>query len=507
MMSVDDMRHHLTRYAADYLQRDPGDIRPDVPLSEYGLDSVYALTVAADIEELLGVRVHPTLMWDYPSIDSLAAALAKLCAGPRAGAPSVHSRSIPADALVREAVLPDDITPQADARMPATPPYQRILLTGATGFAGAYLVRELLDRSAAQLFVLVRAANAEQAVDRVQDNMAAFGLWHHTDRSRLTGVPGDLGLSRLGLSRERYDDLADRLDMIVHNGAAVNFVLSYERLKQVNVLGTLEVLRLACQRRIKPVNLVSSLGVLPERPGRQTLAEAPVSDPTDVVGGYRQTKWVTDRMATTAGARGLPVTVYRPGNITGAQRTGACTTDTFLSALIRGSIELGTAMDFAVDLFMVPVDFCAAAIARISLDGSAHGAVFNLPGAAPVRWNTVVALLRDYGYPVRTVPYESWYEQLTSAGSEHALAPYLRLFGADAPAPDLGVAGNEPRIATDQLDKVLSDSGLTCHPVDRELMRSYLDYFVDTGYLPAPPAAQPGDPAASSARVAERPAS
>jgi acyl carrier protein len=68
----------LTERVAKYVQRAPEEIKPDVPLTEYGLDSVYALTLSGDIEDHLGVSVDPTLMWDHPTINALTQALIQL---------------------------------------------------------------------------------------------------------------------------------------------------------------------------------------------------------------------------------------------------------------------------------------------------------------------------------------------------------------------------------------------------------------------------------------------
>jgi acyl carrier protein len=53
-----------------------GEIAADVLLAEYGLDSVHALLLATEIEELLGVTVPHTLVWDHPTIDEITAFLA-----------------------------------------------------------------------------------------------------------------------------------------------------------------------------------------------------------------------------------------------------------------------------------------------------------------------------------------------------------------------------------------------------------------------------------------------
>lgn len=72
---VDKLQHWLTGQVAEYVRRNPDDIRPDVPLSEYGLDSVFALALTGDIEDHLGLTLEPTVMWDYPTLNELSKVL------------------------------------------------------------------------------------------------------------------------------------------------------------------------------------------------------------------------------------------------------------------------------------------------------------------------------------------------------------------------------------------------------------------------------------------------
>ncbi|MGI5195724.1 acyl carrier protein [Streptomyces sp. CA-288835] len=66
----------LSRWLADrialYLKRTPSEIQPTVPLAEYGLDSVAALSLCGDIEEDFDLVLEPTVAWDYPTIEALA---------------------------------------------------------------------------------------------------------------------------------------------------------------------------------------------------------------------------------------------------------------------------------------------------------------------------------------------------------------------------------------------------------------------------------------------------
>ncbi|MFD7033109.1 acyl carrier protein [Streptomyces sp. NPDC059917] len=66
----------LTAHLAVYLDRLPESIDPTVPLAEYGMDSVCALSLCGDIEDDFGVAVEPSLAWDHPTVAALAAHLA-----------------------------------------------------------------------------------------------------------------------------------------------------------------------------------------------------------------------------------------------------------------------------------------------------------------------------------------------------------------------------------------------------------------------------------------------
>lgn len=73
-----DIHIWLTERVATYLRRSPQDIDTSVPLADYGLDSLTALAVTADIEDEFEVSVDDALTWDHPTIDALGAALADL---------------------------------------------------------------------------------------------------------------------------------------------------------------------------------------------------------------------------------------------------------------------------------------------------------------------------------------------------------------------------------------------------------------------------------------------
>lgn len=453
---------------------------------DLGGNSLTVVQMAARVREAFGVSVGLKQLFEKPTIAALAAILNRSA---EANVPlEMGARSIASAALANEAVLPDDVVPEPGALPWAGAPYRCILLTGGTGYTGAFLLRELLDRSDAEIDVLARASDALDVLARVRHNMVSYGLWREQDAHRLRGVTGDICRPWFGLSCADYASLAQRTDLIVHNGALSNYAQSYWQLKPANVLGTLEVLRLACRHRVKPVHYISSLAVFPVKKGARHFDEVELDVPDGVVGGYQQSKWVADRLVMQAARRSLPVCVYRPGQITGAQTTGAASTDTFLNAVVKGCIQVRAALPFDITLEMVPVDYCAAAIARIALSGAHHGQAFHLTGARTLHWDEVMSLVREYGYPLDKTTYEDWHRRVVGAverGEDNELAKYLMLFNAHAPFPDVGEPGAALSFGTERLQTALAGSDIRCAPLSRNLMATYLDYFQCTGYLTA----------------------
>jgi thioester reductase-like protein len=431
-----------------------------------------------------------------------------------------HRRASPLDQfavsvadLNSEAELDPAIRPAAlPGHYPTRP--ARIFLTGATGFLGAFLLNELLQRTDATVHCMVRCADLEDGRRRIHHNLATYVPGGDHRRSRIIPVAGDLSQPLLGLSPELFDLLASEIDTIYHNGAAVNWIYSYSRLKPTNVKGTQEILRLACRGRVKPVHMVSSLSVFPlvgNTHGKIVREHDSLDHGGTLYGGYTQTKWVSEKLATTARSRGLPVAIYRPGIITGHSQTGAWNTDDFMSRLIKSWIELGSAPDLDGATDMTPVDYVSSAMVHLSLSEQALGKVFHLISPERVHVRELVAWIRSAGYPIEHLSYDQWRTELLGrAGRSKGQALYslVPLFSARSPQGSAQREALEPagQNTVDQIGSImavqyaarsikfddqqtrrgLAGSSIICPPVDADVFARYLSYFAGTGFLDAP---------------------
>jgi L-aminoadipate-semialdehyde dehydrogenase len=100
----------------------------------------------------------------------------------------------------------------------------RVFLTGATGFLGAFVLKDLLrtDR-VSKVFCLVRDASQEKAMERLRQSSTGRGIWDEEwiKSSRLEVLCGDLDQAQFGLPTEVWDKVANEVDVILHNGAFV----------------------------------------------------------------------------------------------------------------------------------------------------------------------------------------------------------------------------------------------------------------------------------------------
>jgi acyl carrier protein len=71
-ITYDTLVDWLTNRIAAYLNKEAAAIETDVALRDYGLDSVFALNLCADLEYEFGLFAQPTIAWDYPTIDAIA---------------------------------------------------------------------------------------------------------------------------------------------------------------------------------------------------------------------------------------------------------------------------------------------------------------------------------------------------------------------------------------------------------------------------------------------------
>ena len=409
------------------------------------------------------------------------------------------------------AQLPPTI-PTAAAKYPRISTGMNILLTGATGFLGAYILHDLFDRAPPNhVYVHVRAKSQQVALDRVRTTCTAYGIWQDwwLTEGILDVMIGDLEKPRLGMSDHDYNKVAADADLVVHNGARVHWLLPYESLKAANVHSTLECIKLCATNKPKRLAFVSSTSALDsEYYLQQSEHGNKVLEFDNLEGsrqglatGYGQTKWVSEKLINEACVRGLSGVIVRSGYVLGDPQTGVSNSDDFLVRMLKGCVQVGSRPDVQNTINMVPVTHVARLIAATAFYGE-KGTVSHVEGHPRLTFNEFLETLTHYGYAAPLEGYDTWRDKVVKyveAGSEHeelALLGLYHMVTGDlieaTRAPNLGDRNAQRALEIDAKDLAAKaslktgSSMETPQGVTKEAVGAYLAFLVVRGFMPAP---------------------
>jgi nucleoside-diphosphate-sugar epimerase len=282
-----------------------------------------------------------------------------------------------------------------------------MMLTGATGLLGGYLLRDAL-REDLPVAVIVRRTAALTARRRIDAVLAPF----ETERAlpRPVVLEGDLSRPGLGLSGEDRQWLADHCGSVLHSAASISFYRE-ERSGEpyrTNVDGTQNLLKLCRELGIDEFHHVSTAYVCGRRNGRVLESDLEVGQ--EHGNDYEKSKVASEKMVLAAGFAQRP-TIYRPSIIVGDSQTGYTTTFHGYYTPIQVAWWLAKAgvlqsnMDnwFLGQLGLagherkniVPVDWVSRVILEIVRNRAAHGRNYHVTCDDPPNATDLAAAVGD----------------------------------------------------------------------------------------------------------------
>jgi thioester reductase-like protein len=258
-----------------------------------------------------------------------------------------------------------------------------IFLTGCTGYIGAHVAANLLTDSSAELNLLVRARDSQEANERLWRALQLhmdFARFEEFLQSRLHVFRGDITGPRFGLDEAAYRELVRSTDSVIHCAASLNRK-SEKSCLNVNLRGTLEVTQLAMHARdehgLRRFSHVSTVAVAGQRSNEVVEEDSAIDWNRSDYDPYARTKKFCEHMVRQL-LPDVQRTIFRPSIVLGDSRRA----ETNQFEMVRAFVFLAglPALPFQPNarLDIVPVDYVAGAISMLHMKENPAHEIYHL---------------------------------------------------------------------------------------------------------------------------------
>ncbi|KAL1860034.1 putative NRPS-like protein biosynthetic cluster [Paecilomyces lecythidis] len=387
-----------------------------------GLDSLMNIQISRILQKSIQLRrpdlktgaITPQTIYANPTIERLSAAVINILEGKvQAGL----SREDKIKELVRKYTsdLPhkQEARPVNGSNLPSV-----VILTGSTGSLGTYLLYTLLgSESVAKVYCL----NRSDAELRQKKGFKEKGLSvdANTMEDKVEFLQVSFGEPRFGLSEDKYQELLDSVDTIIHNAWKVDFNHSVDSFEDTHIRGMRRFVDFSlASRHNAHIHFVSSIGTV----GGWTpdlgplVPEKPMDSSVVAPQGYAEAKYIAERICLEASRRSqVPTTIYRVGQIAGpTTASGQWNPHEWLPTIVATSKAMWKIPNRlgSMEVDWVPVDKLALIMTEIvstrhTLQVEDPWAVFHLVNPERTSWSSLIPAIQDK-YNVEPVEFSAW---------------------------------------------------------------------------------------------------
>ena len=378
---------------------------------ESGGHSLKVVRLVSILEDRYGIQLSLKDMFNAGTIRKIAALIRSQIEG------GISNQKKEFLDISKEAELEDQIRPLPEE--PSLHP-KVILLTGATGFVGRFLLRQLLDDyEGAVVYCLVRAENVKQASRRLEDVLSKWDLLKIRDLDRVKAIPADISKPNLGMKREEFNRLTNVVDSIYHCASRVNHFENFASAKAANVDSVEALLRIATTQKPKTLNYMSTLSIFTyegQSVDRVVEESTPLNEERhEAINGYEASKWVAEKLIGLAQERSVPCNIFRLGLVWADSVKGRFDSLQREYRILESCVQSGFGLtDYKYEMTPVPVDFVAKAISMLSKINPNGGQVFHLGGSASVKINIHDSFQENVNAAFEPISTFDWIKEVKS---------------------------------------------------------------------------------------------
>jgi|LGVF01.1.fsa_nt_gb thioester reductase-like protein len=351
------------------------------------------------------------------------------------------------------------------------------------------MLKELLMTHESDIYVLVRGKNETNSYERLETKLKFyFGdniLNTYSDRLHI--INGDISKDFLGMSENKYNELCNKIDCIVHSAAYVKHYGDEELFNKINVVGTENIIKFATKGISKDVNHISTTSV---NEGEIDDVEVKLFSEYEMDMGqvtqslYSKTKLESEKIIMEATKKGIDVKIYRLGNVTFDYDTGQFQeniADNAVCSSLKAFVELKAfpkiterTMNFSY------VDQLAKSIVLIMDKVNLKNEVFHIYNPNLVSMYEVGRMLKQKKQSLEVIEFTDFIKYI----EKHLEDPNLRVsIDTILLYFDLSGSGTEIVTVNDKTTKILDELGFKWPEFDLDASSRMFDYWIKSEFI------------------------
>ena len=363
-----------------------------------------------------------------------------------------------------------------------------VFLTGANGFIGVHILNELLTTTDSDVYCLVRGANVDFSKQRLYSSFEFYfnKKIEEAYKDRVHVINGDISINHLGISKEDLNLLKHNISTVIHSAAIVKHYGNFDEFKQINILGTKNIVDFAFKNNFRFIH-ISSISVSGNYLLKQDIKNVDFSENNLYIGQhytenvYVNSKFESENIVYDYMKKGLRGKVLRVGILSGRTYDGVFQKNIYANAFygrIKSLVKLDAISKNILEqkIEFTPVDECAKAIVLLSKTPEFDNKIFHLYNHNLISLKNVVHALNEYGYNIQVLNEDAFKNRILeySKNMNNSISAIINDFNTTNLSLDYNFSVN---IKSEFSQRILKELGFSWKKIDKNYLEIIIKYM------------------------------
>ncbi|KAI7865365.1 hypothetical protein BDF14DRAFT_1730514 [Spinellus fusiger] len=416
--SQQQIKTYLVETSANVLNLKSNELEnTDQDLFDYGLDSILSIELRNKISHAFD-NLPQDFLYQCPTINLMLEFLTSKATNDISHSAKEHIRT---NKILEDYLLRADASFSVATYDSAIMKDQVVLLTGATGFLGSFLLAKLIrEPSVKKIYCLVRSQGSK-ALDRIVTSFEKWSLDTELLQSpKVAALPVNLKDKMLGFSKTDYDVMKSEVTVIQHCAWVLDFNQYIDFYEKECIQGLFNLLEFSYRKR-NPIHFHFVSSVSASAGWMQVIPESPLPKSSKVTMpmGYARSKYIAEHLLNyLAEEKHLPCYIERLGQIYGDTVNGAWSTaEQYPMMFIGGGSVMGKMPSMNTTIDWISVDHAANSMVDImikTIENPTHSEqfIYHIVNPNRITWGEVLNLMKGCGMQFDVVTPSEWVAEL-----------------------------------------------------------------------------------------------